>query len=85
MILHYRSNKADIGLASPDFITAASWMLASMIGPPIIKGAKGFEMSRQALQTFEFLLEQAETIDEDTTRKVQPYDDMRAVWDRDSR
>lgn len=84
VILLYKSRVWDSAQWSESFVIYLSWVLASMIAPPQIKGDKGIEASKMALQMAKFHLSEAQTYDVQTSREKPQADDL-AEWDRLSR
>ena len=67
-VLRYTVNVVNPAIFSPLFVTALSWMLASMLAGPLIKGETGRQEARNCLQMVNTFLAEAKRSDSNQRR-----------------
>jgi hypothetical protein len=76
-VLRYSFKITDTAKFSPLFVEALSWLLASMIAGPIVKGDAGGKISLECYRAFLSRVSETET---DDANKSRPYIDPVAPW-----
>ncbi|MDZ7789733.1 MAG: hypothetical protein U5L08_04415 [Xanthomonadales bacterium] len=61
--LRYVARVTDTSRFSPGFIEALSWLLASYLAGPLVKGNDGAKMAKSAYQQYAFIVAQAKATD----------------------
>lgn len=72
-VLRYTTIVTDPSQFSPTFTIVLSWMLASQLAGPIIKGEQGVQMSLKCLQMVKYFMEQAMESDANQRRVRRDY------------
>lgn len=81
VVLRYSARVYDLAQWSDSAIVALGWMLSSMLAPALMKGVAGMEAARNAIQMFDYQLQQAASFDAGTTREKYDEDNY-APWDQ---
>jgi hypothetical protein len=68
VVIRYIARVVDTGAYSPLFVDALSWLLASHLAGPILKGETGAKMAQACYQTFRVLFGQAAAVDANQRR-----------------
>lgn len=71
-ICRYTMHVTDPTKFQPAFVDALSWLLASMLAGPILKGDAGAGATKQARQYFDRVALPAATVSDAAQRRVQP-------------
>lgn len=74
VVLRYQARVTDTAMFSSRFKKALAWDLAAMLAPPMVKGEKGLEAHRLAMQMAEVYVKLASDYDADTTREKRVQD-----------
>ncbi|MFO7287644.1 MAG: hypothetical protein C0P79_012385 [Gammaproteobacteria bacterium] len=78
--LKYAVRVTDLNRWTPGAVIALSWLLASMLAGPLVKGKTGVQLARDAQATFARVLAEARANDANSSKQDDIYKSYKPSW-----